>query len=84
MLHDFYNQQKADLDTEIMKIVETAAKLIRDDIKAVETSHKIYPTCDELGSDECINFLPETLRVLLEGLIVGKAVQKKLPPLDKQ
>ena len=83
MLHDFYNQQKADLDTEIMKIVETAAKLIRDDIKAVETSHKVYPTCDELGSDECINFLPETLRVLLEGLIVGKGVQEKIASIGQ-
>ena len=25
-----------------MKIVETAAELIRDDIKAVETSYKVY------------------------------------------
>ena len=83
VLHDFHNQQKADLDTEIMKIVETAAKLIRDDINAVETSHKIYPTCDELGSDECINFLPETLRVLLEGLIVGKGVQKKIASIGQ-
>lgn len=30
-------------------------------------AHKVYPACNELGSDECINFLPETLRSLLEG-----------------
>ncbi len=42
VLHDFYSQRKADLDTEIMKMVETAAKLIMVDIKAVKTSHKVY------------------------------------------
>ena len=42
LLHDFYSQQKADLDTEKMKIVETAAKLIGNDIKAMEKSHNVY------------------------------------------
>ena len=75
VLHEFYSHQKADPETEKMRIVQTAAKLIRDDIKAVET---VYPACDELESDECINFLPETLKVLLEGLIEGKGVQTKI------
>lgn len=37
VLHDFYSHQKADPDAEKRTIVETAAKLIRDDIKAVKT-----------------------------------------------
>ncbi len=64
VIHDFYSRKKADPETNKFRIVETAAKLIRDDIKAVETSHSVYPAFDELGSDECIKFLPETLRVL--------------------
>ena len=51
------------------KVVETAAKFIRHDIKAMKTSCTAYPTCDEL--DDCINFLPETLRVLLEPRILA-------------
>ncbi len=34
-------------------------------------------------SDECIKFLPETLRVLLEGLIVGKGVQTKIASIGQ-
>ena len=54
VLHEFYSHQKADPETEKLRIVQTAAKLIRDDIKAVETSHRVYPACIELESDECI------------------------------
>ena len=59
--------------------------MIRDDIKAVETSHKcnIYPACDELGHDECMNYLPSTLRALLEGVIVGKGSQRKIASIGQ-
>ena len=60
ILHDFYNHRNADPDIEKIRIIEAAAKLIRDDIKAVDTRHDVYPACDELGSEECINFLPES------------------------
>ena len=54
-------------------LIETAAKLIKNDTKVIETSNTAYPTCEEIASeDACIDFLPETLRVLLEQLIVGK------------
>ncbi len=66
-----------------MKLVDTAAKLIREDIKAVETSHTVYPSYDELGSDECINFLPQTLRSLLEGLIKGRGAQTKIASIGQ-
>ena len=38
-----------------------------------------YPGFEELhGSEECIHFLPISLKVLLTGLIVGKEVQTKV------
>ena len=51
VLHDFYMQQKADLDTEKIGVVETgvvetAAKLIRDEIRTMKTSYTAYRTCD--------------------------------------
>ena len=87
VLHNFYSQQRGDdPDTEKIRIVETASKLIRDDIKAVETSHKcnIYPACDELRHDECMNYLPSTLRALLEGALWERDPREKLLPLGKQ
>ena len=87
MLQEFYSQMKVDQEKsqlevvpkkDKLKIVETAAKLIRDDIKALQTSHRAYPACDELGSDDSINFLSESLKILLEGLIMGKDVQTQI------
>ena len=83
VLHDFYCHRKGDPDADKMRIVETVAKLIRDDIKAVMTSHSVYPACEELGSDEAINFLPETLRVLLGKVIARKGVKTKISSIGQ-
>ncbi|KAJ8414824.1 hypothetical protein AAFF_G00023470 [Aldrovandia affinis] len=78
ILQDFYAHRETDPETEKKRIIETAAKLIKDDIKSVETSHEVYPDCDSLKSEEdANNFLPESLRVLLKGLLVGKNIGMK-------
>ena len=60
VLRYFYSQnEKADPDTDKARIVEAAAKLIRDDIKAVETPHGVYPGCDELGLMKPSAFCPK-------------------------
>ena len=64
-----------------LKIIETAAKHIRDDIKAVQTSHRAYPACDELGSDNSINFLPESLKIL-QGLMTSMTATFWLQYMD--
>lgn len=76
VLQDFYGHaQAADTEKEKMRIIKTAAKLIRDDIKSVMTSHELYP--DMLSEEENVNFVPESLRLLLGGLFVGKNVRMK-------
>ena len=42
----------------------------------MKTSHTVYPACD-VGSEDSINFLPESLSVLLTGLITGNGVSAK-------
>jgi len=75
-VHDFYQQEKmkSDTDTDLEKtrLVETAAKLIRNYIKGIETilTHPIRLVM--ASEDACINILRETLRVLLQQLMVGK------------
>ena len=86
-LQDFYNsQQKPDPIKEKVRLVQTAAKLIMSDIKSLETCNDFYPSCDEIKSeDKCIGFLPETLRIriLLEGLIVGKGAKIKIASIGQ-
>ena len=53
--------------------IQAAAKLTKEDIKAIKTSHEVYPSCDDLESLEAgIDFLPDTLKAPLEGLFSGK------------
>ena len=51
------------------------------DIKSVETPHDHYPSCN--AEDTCIDFLPETLRILLEGLIVSKGAKMKIAAIGQ-
>ena len=49
VLYDFYNNRDLDHEKDKMRIIETAAKLMKDDIKAVNTSHCNYPDFDDWG-----------------------------------
>ena len=76
---------------EKMKLIQAAAKLIKEDIKAIKTSHEIYPACDDLESLEAgIDFLPSrhsegTARgtiIFLEGKLqsIGQAIMQATRP----
>ena len=83
VLFDFYSHQDLDPEKDKLRIIETAAKLIKDDIKAVKTSHSSYPSFDELKAEECINFLPVSLKTLLTGLFVGKEMHIKIASIGQ-
>ena len=72
ILHDFHAQPKnVDLETEKLNIIRTASRLIKSDIKLIETSNDIYPLI-ETGAETNTNFLPQTLKLFLEGISAGK------------
>ena len=83
VLYDFYSHCDLDPEKDKIRIIETAAKLIKDDIRAVKILDSNYPGFEELGSEECIHFLPVSLKVLLTGLIVGKEVQTKVAAIGQ-
>ena len=62
VLQEFHARQKDHPEEEKQHIIETAAKLIKNDIKLVDTSNEHYPTVNEIETEErCLNFLPATL-----------------------
>ena len=64
--------------TEKIKLVQAAAKLIKD-IKAIQTAYEVYPHCNDLTSQKAgIKYLPNALRVLLEELFAGKKAGVKM------
>ena len=84
VLHDFYHQHKLDPEQDKIRIVETAAKLIKEDIKALQTACSSYPTINELSEEESIEFLPASLRVLLGVILVaGKDVRTKIASIGQ-
>ena len=50
----------------------------------MKTCHSSYPSVDQLQSDQSINFLPNTLRVLLTGILVAeKGIQTKIASIGQ-
>ena len=52
-----------------MRIIQTAAKLIKSDIKSIDTSCENYPSSEHMAdSDAALNYLPDTLQEFLHCL----------------
>ena len=78
VLQEFHYRQEDDPDMEKILLIKKAAKLIRNDIKSVGTSNEHYPPSYEIESQEkSYNFLPTSVNVFLEGIIMGKDVDLK-------
>ena len=69
ILHDFHQQStKDDSTSEKMRVIETAAKLIKSDLKLITHSKDHYPTSEEMNAEKAMAFVPESLRILLQTL----------------
>ena len=77
ILQEYYTNSKkgTNLDQEKQTIICTASKLIKEDIKCVQTDHTKYPdlTNDLSDAQECLNFVPPSLVLFLETLILKKS-----------
>ena len=55
-------------------IIRAAAELIKADIKSLKTSTDVYPDPNTLrSSEDNLNYLPDSLRTLLNDIITGKS-----------
>ena len=74
ILRDFYQQPKdIDPETEKLRLIKAAANLVKSDIKSVIQPKDVYPTSLAMSAiPEATNFLPQSLRLLLNCLLVGK------------
>jgi hypothetical protein len=85
VLHDFYYlPKKQDPDTEKLRIVETAAHLIKNDIKSMAVAKDIYPSPEDISSvEKNLAFLPETVHLLLQKLFIGTDAELKIASLGQ-
>ena len=81
IINNFYNENKREsIDDEKMRIIQTAAKLIKDDIMCSEcflTSDE-YPVIEEINIETVLSSIPMSLRIFLNLVIVGVDKSKKV------
>ncbi len=57
------SSRKKNTTEEKMRLVQAAARLIKEDIKSITMTHDVYPSCDDLRSQVAgTEFLPDTLK----------------------
>ena len=85
ILHQFYESPKnEDSESEKYRLIETAAKLIKNDAKLMRTDSSVYPSSKEIRSvDENLACLPGTLKVLLQNVFVGKDTSLKVASIGQ-
>lgn len=85
ILNDFYGQQnRNDSESEKLRIIQTAAKLIKNDIKRLDSNTDTYPTCDEMSSTtRALEFVPKSLLSFLQVLFTGKDTDLKQASLGQ-
>ena len=66
------------------QIIETAKKLIKNDIMTIVSSDKDhYPTTDELKIDACLSYLPKSLKDALDLMFSGKDTRRKVASIGQ-
>ena len=81
ILRSYYKGKYQEDDEESQKraIIETAARLIKSDIKSeVFTMKNQYPNSEDLKLDSALSFIPTSLRIALETLFAGKDTRRKV------
>ena len=86
IINNFYNENKRDsIDDEKMRIIQTAAKLIKDDILCREcflTSDR-YPAIEEINIKAVLSSIPMSFRIFLNLILVGVDKSKKVSSLGQ-
>ena len=75
----FKSVKESDEESQKRTIIETAVRLIKSDIKTEVSSVTVqYPGTDMLKLDTALQYLPGTLRTMLDFLFVGKDKRRKV------
>jgi len=82
--HNYSLPKPDDTEAQKMRLIQTAAKLIKNDIKSIEVQHDEYPSCEDMTSvQKAIDYLPSTLKLFLQSLFVGKDIDRKIASIGQ-
>jgi hypothetical protein len=84
ILRSYYAMPKESEDAEKMWIIDTAARLIKSDIKSnLSGANDTYPSCEELELQRALQYLPLSLRMLLTKLFSGKDTENRVASIGQ-
>ena len=85
ILRDYFSH--SDNDEESVKnaitCIQTAAELIKTDIKSITHSIKEYPDASELQLQAALEYMPSSLQCLLQSLFVGNDTRKRVASIGQ-
>ena len=80
----FQNANDGDQESQKMALIETAARLIKSDIKAnVPPMRDVYPDASQLKLEPSLQFIPDSLTQMLNLLCVGNDTQRKVAAIGQ-
>ncbi len=85
ILHEYcFDAKRGDEEAEKNRVTVTAAKLIKSEIKSLETNKQTYPSEADMESvGKGIEYLPATLKLFLQELFVGKDTDRKVASIGQ-
>ena len=84
ILHDFYKETKrSDVEEEKDRIIKAAVKLIKNDIKLMPSNTDVFPNSDYLNTTSATEYLPKSVKLMLQLLVSGKDVTLKICSLGQ-
>eukprot|EP00794_Sanderia_malayensis_P002072 gene2072-2349_t len=85
ILHEFYKSYKSDdVELEKIRIIETAAMLLKNEIKECYCSTTTYPSIEDIESlTHSKEFLSQSLQLLLEKMLVAKGSDMRIASIGQ-
>lgn len=84
ILRLYFKHQEGDEESQKRAIIETAARLIKSDIKTnVPSVTDQYPSSEMLKLDSTLAYIPKTLHLLLDSLFVGTDNRRKVASIGQ-
>ena len=81
----YYKPREENYEEERKRIIETAAKLIKDNIKSIDVCSDVYPSSTEVSdTEEALNFIPSLLQNFLRTLFTGKVGDLKIASVGQE
>lgn len=85
IINEFYcTPKKNDFDADKLRIIKTAAHLIKSDIKNLNVAGEFYPINEDMASvEQAMEFVPDLLRIFLRTILTGKNIDLKLASIGQ-